>query len=137
MTPFGKVVSVALFTMVVAFTVASLRGCDTRHSAKIYKLRNHHIVMRDDRGKWFEYVLNNADIDFDVPTSSTGRITIPPGGSWRAATQEEQEEVSTNNQEAEEDATVSEGEDGSIDGTGDVGGDSGDGGSDGGGDGGE
>ena len=107
----------------------------TRHRAKIYRLKNHHIAMQDDRGKTWEYVLKGIDIDFDVPTSSTGRISLPVGGSWRAATQEEEDEINTNNQDVQEDVSVSEGEDASVDGVSD-GGDSGDGGGDSGGDGG-
>jgi hypothetical protein len=119
------------FLFVILLTVMA-SGCNTRHSAKIFKLKNHHIAMRDDRDKWFEYVLNNTDIDFDV-SSSTGRITLPSGGNWRTATQQEEDEVFEANETTIEDATVSEGEDGSVDGSGDVGGDSGDGGDGGGG----
>ena len=124
----------SLFFILLA-SIAFCVGCQTRHKAKIYKLRNHHIAMQDDRGKTWEYVLKGIDIDFDVPTSSTGRISLPVGGGWRAATQQEEDEINTNNQDVQEDVSVSEGEDASVDGVSDAG-DSGDGG-DSGGDGGD
>ena len=130
----------ALF--IVLFAVVILGGCDERHKAKVYKTKKHHIVMKDDHGKWFEYTLNNLDINFDIPWNSRGEMVLPRGGSWRAATLEEEEEVTIEGQATnEEDTTVSEGDDGAPDGAGDVGGDSGgeggDAGGDGGGDGGD
>jgi hypothetical protein len=121
-------------------------GCDgrhdTRHKATIYKTKQHHIVMKDDQGKWWEYTLNNLDIGSDVPYNSRGEMVLPSGGSWRAATQQEEEEVTVESQATNaEETTVDETDAGSPDGSGDVGGDSGgdsggDAGGDGGGDGG-
>jgi hypothetical protein len=133
---------IAAFVVVFGWMFSHMPGCNTVHHAKIYKLKNHHIIMKDDRGKWWEYTLNNADIDFNVTWADTGnaRPSLPAGGSWRPATLQEEEEVTNENLEESEETTVSEGEDGSIDGAGDVGGDSGDAGGDGGdggGDGGE
>jgi hypothetical protein len=104
---------------------------DTRHYARIMKLRNHHIVMWDDKGHWYEYVLNNSEINFDIPVTATGELQLPRGGVWVAlkASPEDEEEIT-----AEEDTTVDESPAGEPDGSGDVGGDSGgDGGGDGGG----
>lgn len=136
-----------LFIVVIVFLLillmVALSSKDAmKHHAKIYKLKNHHVVMKDDQGKWFEYVVKGIDIDFDIPTSATGRITLPAGGSWRSATLEEEQEVVEGNEVTVEEATVSEGDDGAPDGSdvgdsdGDSGGDSG-GGDGGGGDGGE
>lgn len=140
--PLGSVLFLlGLVTAIIGISYF-VSNSDTRHKAKIYKLKNHHIVMQDDRGEWWEFVKNGVDIDFDIPTSATGRFTIPAGGNWRAATEEEEDEVNTNNQETQEEVTVSETESGAPDGSGDVsngdssgdsGGDSdGDGGGDGG-----
>jgi uncharacterized membrane protein YgcG len=125
-----------LFLLIAALMF--LCSCDTRHHAKIYKLKNHHIVMQDDQGKWYEYVLKNADIDFDIGWNPRGEMVLPQGGSWRPATVEEEEEAQTEATNVEE-TTVDETDAGAPDGAGDVGGDSGggaDGGADGGGDGG-
>jgi hypothetical protein len=128
----------------VCVAVLGITGCDERHRAKIYKTKKHHIVMRDDRGKWFEYTLRGLDIDFEIPWNSRGEMVLPRGGSWRAATLEEEEEVTVEGQATnEEESSVAEGDDGAPDGAGDVGGAGGDGdggggdGGDGGGDGGE
>jgi uncharacterized membrane protein YgcG len=129
--------------------LGSCAGCDTRHKATIYKLKNHHIAMKDDQGKWYEYVLKNMDIDYDIGWNNRGEILLPSGGSWRPATIQEEEEAETEATNAEEtsvdEATAEDGSS-SPDGSGDVGGDSGgaggdsgsagDGGADGGGDGG-
>lgn len=119
---------------IAALAAAALCGCDTRHEARVYKLRNHHISMIDDKGRWFECVVKNADIDFDVPFPANGGVVIPPGGSWRAATQEEIDEtlgeVANGTQGTE--TTVDETDAGTPDGAGDVGGDSGSDGGDGG-----
>lgn len=138
----GPIIGVLVFFGFIVLLILAIASAPTRHRAKIYRLRNHHIAMQDDKGKTWEYVLKGIDIDFDVPTSSTGRISLPVGGSWRAATEEETDEINTNNQDVQEDVSVSEGEDASVDGVSDGGdsggGDSGDGGGDGGGgDGGE
>jgi hypothetical protein len=129
------------FLLVIAcVAVLGATGCDERHKAKIYKTKKHHVVMKDDHGKWFEYTLKGLDIDFDIPWNSRGEMVLPRGGSWRAATLEEEEEVTVEGQATnEEDTSVAEGDDGAPDGAGDVGGDdggAGDGG-DGGGDGGD
>jgi hypothetical protein len=125
----------------VGLIVIAGKGCNTVHHAKIYKLKNHHIVMKDDRGKWWEYTLKGVDIDFDIPWADTGNFTprLPAGGSWRAATQEEEEEVTVDNEAASEDVSVGETDAGTPDGDvgaegggGDSGGDGGDGGGDGG-----
>lgn len=129
--------------LALTLTFASCKGCDTRHKATIYKLRNHHIVMKDDQGKWYEYVLKGLnDVDFDIPFNSRGEMMIPQDGSWRPATIQEEDEAQTEATNAEEtsvdEATAEDGA-ASPDGTGDVGGDSGgsdSGGADGGGDGG-
>jgi hypothetical protein len=104
--------------------LCSCDGCDTRHKAKVFKLKNHHIAMVDDQGKWWEYVLKNADVDFDIPTSTSGEMKLPSGGSWRPATQQEEEEVTEETVQTE-DTTVDETDAGTPDGAGDVGGDSG------------
>jgi uncharacterized membrane protein YgcG len=119
----------------LTLTLASCKG-DTRHKATIYKLKNHHIVLRDDQGKWYEYVLKNSDIDFDIGWNPRGEMVLPPGGSWRPATIQEEEEAQTEATNAEEtsvdEATADDGAS-SPDGSGDVGGDSGGAGGDGGG----
>jgi hypothetical protein len=99
--------------------------------------------MRDDQGKWWEYTLKNLDIDFDIPFNTRGEMVLPQGGSWRAATLQEEEEVTVESQATNaEETSVDETDAGSPDGSGDVGGDSGgdagggDAGGDGGGDGG-
>src|SRR5579871_2279404 len=85
-------------------------GCDERHKAKVYKTKKHHIVMKDDRGKWYEYTLRGLDIDFDIPFNSRGEMVLPRGGSWRPATIEEEEEVTVEGQATnEEDTSVAEG----------------------------
>ena len=48
--------------------------------------------MQDDQGKWWEYVLKNMDIDVDIPFTG-GELKLPSGGSWRAATKAEEEEI--------------------------------------------
>jgi hypothetical protein len=119
--------------LVLLAVVTVCVGCDERHHAKIYKTKKHHIVMKDDKGKWFEYTLKGIDIDFDIPFNSRGEMVLPRGGSWRPADLEEEEEVTEQGQATnEEDTTVSEGDDGAPDGAGDVGGDSGGEGGDGG-----
>jgi uncharacterized membrane protein YgcG len=124
--------------LALILTFASCKS-DTRHKATIYKTKKHHIVMKDDQGKWWEYVLKNSDIDFDIPFNSRGEMVLPSGGSWRAATQQEEEEAETEATNAEEttvdEATADDGSS-SPDGSGDVGGDSGGSGGDSGGDGG-
>ena len=127
-----RILLFAVFVVVVTCV-----GCNERHKATIYKTKKHHIVMKDDRGKWWEYTLRNMDIDFDIPWNSRGEMVLPRGGSWRPATPEEEEEVTV---EAEatnaEETTVDETDAGAPDGAGDVGGDSGGEGGDSGGDGG-
>lgn len=123
--------------LALTLTFASCKG-DTRHKATIYKCKNHHIVMKDDQGKWWEYTLKNADLDFDIPFNPRGEMVLPSGGSWRAATLQEEEEVTVESEATNvEQTTVDEAtaDDGasSPDGAGDVGGDSGGAGGDGGG----
>jgi hypothetical protein len=134
--------------LIALAALALLCGCeDTRHKATIYKLKNHHIVLKDDQGRWYEYKLKNTsgqfdvDINFDIPWNSKGEMTLPRGGSWCAATEEEEEEVTVEGLATNaEDTTVDETDAGAVDGAGDVGGDDGgaggDGGDGGGGDGG-
>jgi len=124
-----------LFLLTAFLLTLCACNSDTRHNAKMYRLKNHHIVLQDDGGKWWEYTKNGLDIDVDITWSPRGEMVIPQGGSWRAATQQEEEEVSqaTN----EEDTTVDETDAGSPDGAGDVGGDDGGSGGDSGGDGGD
>jgi hypothetical protein len=122
-----------LFVLLLAVLAS---GCDTRHKATVYKLKNHHIVMKDDNGKWWEYILKNGtDIDFDVPYNDRGEMVLPSGGDWRPATQQEEEEVTVEGEATNaEETSVDENDAGAPDGAGDVGGDSG--GDSGGGDGG-
>jgi uncharacterized membrane protein YgcG len=127
----------------LTLTLAACKS-DVRHKAVIYKTKKHHVVMKDDKGKWWEYTLKNVDIDFDIPFNPRGEMVLPQGGSWRMATIEEEDEVTLEGQATNaEETTVDEATDASgvdaPDGAGDVGGDSGgDGGAggDGGGDGG-
>jgi hypothetical protein len=136
--------SLIFILLLAALGVAGCDGRqDTRHKATIYKTKQHHIVMKDDQGKWWEYTLKNLDIDFDIPFNPRGEMVLPSGGSWRAATPREEEEVTVESQATNaEETTVDETDAGSPDGSGDVGGDSGgdagggDAGGDGGGDGG-
>jgi uncharacterized membrane protein YgcG len=119
-----------LFLLIVfTLTLCSCEsGCDTRHHAKLYRLKNHHIVMQDDQGKWYAYTKNGLDIDVDIPTwNPRGEMVLPQGGRWTAATQEEEEEVSeaTNVENTTVDEATSEDGASSPDGAGDVGGDSG------------
>jgi hypothetical protein len=127
----------------ITLTLAFATGCDERHHAKLYRLKNHHIVMEDDKGKWWEYTINNMDIDIntDVTWNAKSEMVLPRGGSWRMATLEEEDEVTTEGLATNvEETTVDETDAGAVDGTGDVGGDdggaggdAGDGGGDGGG----
>jgi hypothetical protein len=117
-----------LFLFLLIF---ACQGCNTRHKAKVMKLRNHHILLQDDQGRWFRYMIRNLDIDFDVPVSASGKIELPTGGTWVSAKpllQEEEEAEAV----IEEETTVAETDAGEPDGGGDVGG--GDSGADGGGD---
>lgn len=125
---------VLIIIAIITLTFASCNGCDTRHKAKIYKIKNHHIVMQDDQGKWWEYVLKNMDIDVDIPFTG-GELKLPSGGSWRAATKAEEEEIdeATNEEETTVDESTNDAG-ASPDGSGDVGGDSGGGDGGGGGD---
>lgn len=111
-------------------------GCDTRHHAKLYRLKNRHIVMEDDRGKWYAFTKNGLDINVNVTWNPKGEMVLPSGGSWTPATLEEEEEVSTQATNVEE-TTVDETDAGAVDGAGDVGGDSGGAAGDSGGDGGD
>lgn len=112
-----------LVFLVVGYSVNDDTKHDSKHKAVIYRLKNHHIVMKDDSGRWWEYVLKNNDIDFDIPVLPSGEMKLPSGGSWRQATQEEEEEVSET--ESTEQTSVDESSDGAPDGSGNVGGDSG------------
>lgn len=113
-----------LVFLVVGYSVSDDTKHDSKHKAVIYRLKNHHIVMKDDGGRWWEYVLKNNDIDFDIPVLPSGEMKLPSGGSWRQATQEEEEEVESET-EATEQTSVDESSDGAPDGSGNVGGDSG------------
>lgn len=138
--PEAFIVVLAVVVFILAMASLFSGPSHERHHVKIYKLKNHHVLMQDDKGRFFKYVVNNADIDFDIPMSSSGRFSIPTGGSWRPATVEEEEEViaeAADLEDAEENATVSEGDDGAPDAGADTGSDSGDSGGDGGDDGGE
>lgn len=142
----GSVVGTLIVMSVIGLVIWGLSKTDTRHKAKVMTTKKHHIVMQDDRGKWYEYTLNNTDVFIDVGRNSRGEFVLPRGGSWvNTKPLEEEEDEAT----AEEDTTVDEAvaEDGTSapDGAGDVGGDaggasdggsSGDSGGDGGGDGG-
>jgi uncharacterized membrane protein YgcG len=116
-----------IFGLTLTFTACKN---DVRHKAVIYKTKKHHVVMKDDQGKWWEYTLKNLDIDFDIPFNAHGEMILPRGGSWRMATIEEEDEVTLEGQATNaEETTVDEAtaDDGasSPDGAGDVGGDSG------------
>lgn len=113
--------------LLIAF-ILTLAGCnnDTRHKAVIYKTKKHHVVMRDDQGKWWAYTLKNLDIDFDIPFNAKGEMVLPTGGSWRPATLEEEDEITVEGEATNaEVTTVDETDAGTVDGSGDVGGDSG------------
>lgn len=127
--------------LLVLAALALLCGCngDTRHKATIYKLKNHHIVLKDDSGRWWAYKLADTagkfdvGVQVDIPFNARGEMVLPKGGGWRGATQEEEEEVTVEGMATNaEQTTVDETDAGSVDGAGDVGGD--DGGSDSGGD---
>src|ERR1700693_6112589 len=92
-----------LFVLLLVLTVCV--GCDERHKAKVYKTKKHHVVMKDDRGKWYEYTLKGLDIDFDIPFHRRGEMVLPSGGSWRPATLEEEEEVTVEGQATNEEDT--------------------------------
>jgi len=114
-----------LFLTAFLLTLCACNG-DTRHHAKLYRLKNHHIVLEDDKGKWWEYIVKNADIDFDTTFTPKGELLLPQGGSWRAATEEEEDEVTVEGLATNvEETTVDETDAGAVDGSGDVGGDSG------------
>jgi hypothetical protein len=114
------------FILALTLLLSSCKG-DTRHKATIYKTKKHHIVMKDDQGKWYEYVLKGvSDVDFDIPFNPRGEMVLPAGGSWRPATIQEEEEVTQEAQATNaEETTVDETDAGAVDGAGDVGGDSG------------
>jgi uncharacterized membrane protein YgcG len=126
------------FVLLIA-ALLTLCACDSRHKATIYKTKKHHIVMKDDRGRWWEYTLKGmSDVDFDIPFNPRGEMVLPQGGGWRPATIQEEEEVTVEAQATNaEETTVDETDAGAPDGTGDVGGDSGGGAGDSGGDGGD
>ena len=77
--------------------------------------------------------LPKAAQGWDIPTgvnpilqAHSGEMVLPRGGSWRAATLEEEEEVTIEGQATNaEETSVDETDAGSPDGSGDVGGDSG------------
>jgi hypothetical protein len=106
---------------------------DQRHSAKVMLTKKHHVAMRDDKGKWYEYVLDGTDVFPDIGRNARGEFQLPRGGSWQPSkplSEEEDEAV------AEEETTIDETPNGEPDGAGDVGGDDGgDAGGDSGGDG--
>jgi hypothetical protein len=112
------------FVAIVVVLIFLLLPHDHRHQAKVYKLKNHHIVMRDDGGRWWKCVLKGKDIDVDLPVNEKGEIGLPSDGAWVAASQQDEDEVATETVETEE-ITVDETDAGAPDGTGDVGGDSG------------
>lgn len=112
--------------LALALLLASCTS-DVRHKATIYKTKQHHIIMKDDQGKWWEYVLKGvSDVDFDIPFNPRGEMVLPQGGSWRPATIQEEEEVTVEALAINvEETTVEETDAGAVDGAGDVGGDSG------------
>jgi hypothetical protein len=115
--------------LVFGFVFVALKSHDVRHRAKVVLTKKHHIVMHDDQGKWYEYILNNTDVFQDVGRNAKGEFQLPRGGSWRVSkppSEEEDEAV------AEEETTIDETAEGEPDGAGDIGGD--EGGADGGGD---
>ena len=121
--------------LLLSVTLAFATGCETRHHAKLYRLKNHHIVLQDDKGKWWEYTKNGLDLDIntDVTWNSKSEMVLPRGGSWRMATVEEEEEVTVEGEATNvEETTVDESDAGAVDGSGDVGGDDGGAGGDGG-----
>jgi hypothetical protein len=116
------------FIFALTLTLGACKG-DTRHKATIYKTKKHHIVMKDDQGKWYEYVLKGvSDVDFDIPFNPRGEMVLPAGGSWRRGVLiQEEEEVTQSKAQATnaEETTVDETDAGAVDGAGDVGGDDG------------
>lgn len=100
-------VSALIGSVITLFYMSA--GPNLHHHSTMMKLKNHHIVMRDDTGKWFEYVLNNGDY-FNIPSTTLGNFKVPVGGAWKSIEEPEENEI-----EESEDISIDESADGEPD----------------------